>query len=309
MVQLKTVFDTRRQKSDGTYPIRFRITDVKKVYYLSSGISVKETHWVELTQTIKSNHPNAQTINTNLSEQFFKIQKAIFSLDQGEQFSFDKLKAILNPVKEAVQETTYYEYSQDLINTLRKQKKNGSATWYSTAINRLVKFLGTDRILFKDISYNLLVSFNNELLEDGVKINSISNYFRALRAIYNKAVKAKLVGRSASPFFDFSIKTEKTKKRAIDKASIQILKATPLTKGTPEWNAVNYFLLSFYLIGMSFTDLAYLKLDNLQESRVIYKRRKTHKWYSIRLFESAAQILFHYHYHVIHIYCQYYQMK
>jgi integrase len=165
----------------------------------------------------------------------------------------------------------------------------------STLLNRLVKYLGTDKIMFNDITYSLLVSFNNELLGDGVKLNSISNYFRALRAIYNKGVKEKLTDRSNSPFYDFSIKTEKTKKRAISKASIQVLKATSLTKGTSEWHAINYFLLSFYLIGISFTDLAYLKPDNIQDGRLIFKRRKTHKWYNIKLFVLATDMMFDYY--------------
>lgn len=295
MVHLKTIFDTRRQKSDGTYPITFRITHVKKVYYIPSGISIKKDDWVEDTRTVRKSHPNAQMINTGLSEQYFKIQKAILTIEQTDSFSFEKLKAVISPSLEAGSAKTYYEFSQELIETLRKQKKNGNAIVYNTAINRLVKFIGKEKLLFDDINYSLLVNFNNKLLEDGVRLNSISNYFRALRAIYNKGIKEKLVDRSTSPFFDFSIKTEKTKKRAISKASIQILKATPFRKDTAEWHAVNYFLLSFYLIGISFTDLAYLKLEDIQESRLIFKRRKTHKWYNIKLFEAATEIIFYYH--------------
>jgi len=49
--------------------------------------------------------------------------------------------------------------------------------------------------------------------------------------------------------------------------------------------------LSFYLIGISFTDLAYLTPKNLVDGRVIYRRRKTHKLYSIKLFPKAEVIL------------------
>jgi integrase len=58
--------------------------------------------------------------------------------------------------------------------------------------------------------------------------------------------------------------------------------------------SLNYFLLSFYLRGISFTDLAYLTINNIIDDRVVYKRRKTHKNYSVRLF-SEAELLFYQH--------------
>jgi site-specific recombinase XerD len=45
------------------------------------------------------------------------------------------------------------------------------------------------------------------------------------------------------------------------------------------------------LIGLSFTDLAYLTKKNIQDGRVVYRRRKTHKNYSIKLYPKAAVIL------------------
>jgi integrase len=55
--------------------------------------------------------------------------------------------------------------------------------------------------------------------------------------------------------------------------------------------SLNYFLLSFYLRGISFTDLAYLTRNNIIDGRIEYKRRKTHKNYSVKLFPEA-EILF-----------------
>ena len=38
----KNYFSTRRKKSDGTYPIVYRLTDVKKVSVISSDFSILE---------------------------------------------------------------------------------------------------------------------------------------------------------------------------------------------------------------------------------------------------------------------------
>jgi hypothetical protein len=80
MVQLKIVLDTRRKKSDGTYPIVYRLTDVKKVHVIPSKISVSEEQWDVETKSIKKIHPNAMALNTGLSKRFYEIQKALLQL-------------------------------------------------------------------------------------------------------------------------------------------------------------------------------------------------------------------------------------
>ena len=47
MVQIKILLDKRRLKSDGTYPVIFRITDFKKAHTIPTGISIEERLWDE----------------------------------------------------------------------------------------------------------------------------------------------------------------------------------------------------------------------------------------------------------------------
>ena len=60
MVQLKIVLDTRRAKSDGTYPVVYRVTQVKKVVYYPTGISLIEEDWIKTTRTVKKKQRTAQ---------------------------------------------------------------------------------------------------------------------------------------------------------------------------------------------------------------------------------------------------------
>jgi integrase/recombinase XerD len=162
---------------------------------------------------------------------------------------------------------------------------------YQTAWNRFQKFTGNKQLAFTDIDYTLLETFKTQLLKDGVKINTVSNYFRTIRAIYNRAIKGKLVDRVHYPFLDVSIKSERTQKRAIHMNDVARLQGLPLPLDSPAWHSRNYFLLSVSLIGMSFTDLVYLKPTNIQKGRLIFKRRKTHKEYNIKLTSIAKSII------------------
>jgi integrase/recombinase XerD len=68
-----------------------------------------------------------------------------------------------------------------------------------------------------------------------------------------------------------------------------------MNEKTSPYRSLNCFLLSFYLIGISFTDLAYLKPENLVDGRIIYRRRKTHKNYNVKLFPQAEAIFNQFH--------------
>ena len=289
MVNLKALLDTRRQKSDGSFNIIFRITHNRKVYTLNSGFQTTEIHWNDKRNEIDKSHPNASLLNIRISQQFFKIQQAILQLDG--DFSMEKLRFMIddNPKKQL--NTTFKSFSDKLISQMIEVNRTGNAIVYQTAVNRLLSFYGRDDLGFQEIDYSLLDDFAHHLSMNGLKQNSISNYFRSIRAIYNKAIKAKIIERSNYPFAEISIRSEKTAKRAISKDDITKLMRLKLETNSTAERSLKHFLLSFYLRGMSFTDLAYLKQSNIIDGRVVYKRRKTHKDYSIKLFPEA-QVLF-----------------
>lgn len=288
MVNLKTLLDTRRQKTDGSFNIIFRITHNRKVYTLNSGFQTTEIHWNDKRNEIDKSHPNAKLLNLKLTQQYYKIQQAILQLD--EEFCMEKLRYLIddNPKKQL--QTSFKVFAEELIAQMIETNKTGNALVYQTAVNQFLSCVNNDQLMLVDIDYVLLEKFRNDLVKRGLKVNSISNYIRTIRAIYNKAIKMKLVDRSLYPFYDFSIKSEKTAKRAISKDDIAKLMQLNLETNSTAERSLKHFLLSFYLRGMSFTDMAYLKQSNIIDGRVVYKRRKTHKDYSIKLFPEAKLV-------------------
>jgi integrase/recombinase XerD len=172
--------------------------------------------------------------------------------------------------------------------------ETGNAIVYRTTINRFMNFVNDVKLRFDAIDYSLLESFRRHLLKDGVKQNTISNYFRTLRAIYNKAIKAKVVDRARYPFMDINVKTERTPKRAISVDDLVKIARCELKPKSRQWRARNYFMLSFALTGASFTDLAYLTSNNIKKGRLVYKRRKTGKELSIKLQPYTDKLFAHY---------------
>lgn len=63
---------------------------------------------------------------------------------------------------------------------------------------------------------------------------------------------------------------------------------------SPLFDVRNIFLMSFYLMGAPFVDLAFLKLSNIVDGRVQYKRQKTGKFYDIKITDNLRPIINYY---------------
>ena len=125
----------------------------------------------------------------------------------------------------------------------------------------------------------------------GTSINTIATYLKKVRAIYNRAIKDGIVEKNSYPFESYTIQTAKTRKRAISMEAIKRIIDLDLEADNPLFDARNYFLLSFYMRGMSFTDLAHLKVSNIIDGRIHYQRQKTDKPYNIKVTSEIQELL------------------
>lgn len=55
--------------------------------------------------------------------------------------------------------------------------------------------------------------------------------------------------------------------------------------------AVDLFAFGYFMGGINFVDIAYLKTDNIVDGRLIYTRRKTHKLIRLPLQPKAQKII------------------
>ena len=132
MANIKTLLDLRRAKSDGTFNIIFRIIDFKKVYTINSGVSLPQQYWDERKGQVAKEYPNAKLLNIKLSKHFFKIEQAVLSLD--DEFSIDKLKAILSGKTQVEAPETFQVFADKIIQQMMEANRVGNALVYQLSL-------------------------------------------------------------------------------------------------------------------------------------------------------------------------------
>lgn len=290
MATIKLTIDKRRPYKDGRFPVIYRVTTNQKSTSISSGVKILKQEWDTDKSKITKLHPNSKELNLQLKKKLLEIEKRLLEATNSEPESdIQRLKhLLLNGNK--TEKINFYQYACIEIQELRVKEKHGNADAYETATKRLIDFAGKELTLDK-ISYVLISGFDTWLSKEGLTRNSIAVYMREIRALLNKAIKKKLLSRELYPFADYKIKTEKTVNRPISQKELLTVKQYPLKEGTRLWHSRNIFFLIFNLIGISFIDLSLLKQYSIQGDRVLYRRRKTGKIYSIKLTDEAKRII------------------
>jgi integrase len=297
-ITFKFIIDRVHPKKDFTLPVRLRLYFERDYKEQSLGFSVLREQWNEQLQLVLPNHPDYLTHNTKISAIRLKIQKFLLLNDDREtQVTPEELIKHISPNNgKSITKTKpdILAYGKQHVLKLQASGNIGNSIAYSCAINKLKAYTGKDKLEFEVITYKFLEDFNASMLADGMKINGVSNYLRTIRALFNKAIKDGSLEAKFYPFAGFKIRTEKTISRALTRSEMAKIASLELPENSPVWHQRNLFLLSFCFIGINLADLLTLTRENLVDGRIIFRRRKTKKIYSIRVQGNARETLDHY---------------
>lgn len=305
MASVKLYLDKRRTKSDGTFPLKLKLFHQNKARYINYGLAFKPTHWNDEENMVSSSVKNSGRVKATIMK---KLSGATVIIAENEDninaLSIDDLKDLIvenvfnkKKIKAADSKERVlflFEYAEELIDRLKKAKKVGNAGTYGNCLSSLKTYLKDKDIPIEKIDHTFLVEYETDCLSKGMKVNGISVYLRTLRAIINKAIDEGHLSQDSYPFRKFKIKTEATEKRAISKEEMQRVLTVELPEETRIWHARNYFAFMFNCRGMNFIDVAYLKRENIQGNRLVYRRKKTGKLYNMKLTKKASELVQYY---------------
>lgn len=167
-----------------------------------------------------------------------------------------------------------FRFMESVIMNLKECGKIRTAETYTASLQSFSRFRRGRDLMLDEITPDLIQAYEAYLRARGAVPNTTSFYMRILRAVYNRAVESEAI-EQRNPFRHVYTGTERTIKRAIPIAAISRIKNLELPRGSKMDFARDMFMLSFYLRGMSFVDMAFLRKKDRADNHVTYRRRKT----------------------------------
>ncbi len=274
-----------------SFKVKFRPSSISgnrgSIYYqiihrritrqISTGYQVKPDEWDDKRSTVIVRH-----IRERILRDIERLTSITRKLDnKGVSYTADD---IIDTFRHYKSEYSLFAYMENLITNLKQNGKARTAETYTAAIHSFRRFLncGTQQKWLQNETDIMLDCLTSEIMEGyeawhkvtGNTNNTISFYIRIFRAVYNRAVEDGII-EDRKPFRRVYTGVDKTVKRALPLNLVRSMKSLDLSLNPKLDYARDLFMLSFYLRGISFIDLAFLKKTDLQNGKITYNRRKT----------------------------------
>ncbi|MCX4285614.1 site-specific integrase, partial [Duncaniella dubosii] len=187
-------------------------------------------------------------------------------------------------------EYSLFNFMESIIAKLKQNGKVRTSETYKSTLNSFKKYREDEDIMLDCLTSEIMEAYEAWHHKRGVAPNTISFYTRILRAVYNRAVEDDII-ENRNPFRKVYTGVDKTVKRALPLPVIKKIKALDLSLNASLDFARDMFLMSFFLRGMSFIDMAFLKKTDLKNGYVTYRRRKTGQQLIIEWTKEMQMIL------------------
>ena len=289
--------DTRRSKKDGTFPIILRLSHQRKTIPVSTGFAIAKADWNEKSRKVKTSYKGAISVNrlNNLmSKKKTEAMEKITKLEDSGELPFLTINQVKSHLLNNLHSSSFIHFGKELIAEMKQAKQFGNADIYSQALSFLLRHSRKNDLSFLDVNYKFLKKIEVSHLAHGYSFNGLSVYLRAVRAIYRRGMAENLVPKEAYPFERYRIKSVPTRKRALSKGALEKILSLRLQPEHECFYTRNFFLASYMMYGMSYIDMAFLKIGDIIDGRIKYRRKKTSSQYDIKITEALSEILDHY---------------
>lgn len=289
MITTKLYLDTRAIKDDDPAPLKVAITKKRQAAYISLGIKLTKKQWEAKKQRI-IDAPNKLRLENYIKNKMMEIENAIMDLQTKGELTKQTATQIKNKViayldpevnKKDLFINRYIEY-------MNSRSAQRTREIYETTLKKMRSFDSkVDTYSFEDISKDWLKRLDFELIKQGLRKNSRNIHFRNIRAVFNDAIDNEIT--THYPMRTFDINPEQTEKRSLTIENLRTL----FNYNVEPWQQkyLDYFKLTFYLIGINPADILSCTDDNVVEGRLLYRRKKTGRLYSIRIEPEALEII------------------
>lgn len=284
-----------KENKDGLFPIVLRITKDRKPKLINMGMNCLKKDWDEKEACFKKSYPNYLQRNRALLNykqkaltiiDSFNLDEIDFTLDQFEKMFKDKEQNKINLM----------EFWEDKIKDLNLAGRTGNARAHQDTKNSFFRFCKNQKILFKEITVEVLDKYETHLRATGSNDGGIGVRMRELRAVYNDAIKKGVVNEKYYPFKTYKVSKLKGRgfKKALLREEVRKIFEFDEEKYPHLVEAKHLFVFSYFTRGMNFYDMMKLRWENVVDDKIIYTRSKTKGRFIIRIINPIPEILNYY---------------
>lgn len=278
-------------EAEGT--LYYQVIHKRKVKWISTEHHIYADEWDENTETIvvaaRSERKGALALMQCKIDWALKRWQTI--LDRLERSYKDyTVEELCETFSKEQTYKTVFVFLQEQVTKKEQMKRQGTARTYGNAYRRFKAFREDVDLTFDELTSDMIECYEAWLIDKRLKQNSIRCYLRTLNTLLCKAVEEGLLNNT-NLFSHVRLSYVKTTKRAISEKELKVIANLELPENSTMAFARDIFMFSFYMRGMPFVDIAYLRKTDLKNGMCTYCRKKTNQCLMVEWEKAQQKIL------------------
>lgn len=287
-IKIKIRFSKKSQEEGIIY---YQITHQNLVRRISSGCKILAQEWHNGGIVVPRSGPRVEEvakIRCKVEADRNRLCRIITDYDSHPaDYTADD---VVTEYREYMRKYSLFNYLERLGIWMKECGRTGTGESYIATLHSFANFRENEDVMIDAIDATLIESYEAWMKMRGLSPNSISFYLRAFRGVYRRALEDMGLP-DMNPFRRVFTGREQTMKRAVPIDKLKKMRRMKLPEGSELAYSRDMFMLSIYLRGMNFIDMAYLSKDNFDGTYVCYRRRKTNRLLRIRWTKEIQSIV------------------
>ena len=280
------------EEKEGT--LYYQVIHKRNVKWISTDYHVFQNEWDEKAANITI------PLNGERVQKLLLIKSAIARELRQRKRTLDRLETsseelTLNELCEAFSQLppckTVFTFLEEQVERQERMQKHGTANTYISTYRRFKEYRQNKDLFFDELTPDMIEEYEAWLANRNRKPNTIRFYLRTLNTLFCKAANNGMLSEERKLFSHVRLSYATTTKRALSEADILALQNLKLEAGTSIAFARDVFMFSFYMRGMPFVDIAYLRKKDLKNKMLAYSRKKTNQYLTVEWVKEAQEII------------------
>lgn len=267
--------DTRRQKADGTYPVKLRVT-YQRSYEL---VTLPDYYFTKSDwKAITTENPRGRLKDKKIAV-YAQLSKAQDILENIKEFSFQSFKDAFGGKVITAQSLLFSECMQVRVRNYFEQGRIGSSDNAKCALRSMMEYFDGADLDLREITARELQGYADWMTKRGKSQATIGMYTREIRVMYNELIEADILQPQDYPFGKkgFQPPSAKKKKLALMKEDVRKIIDYKANTASKEAYCRDLWVFSYLCNGMNVKDVANLRYKNLQGDYISFVRAKTRR--------------------------------
>lgn len=265
------------------HPLVLQVIFNRKIRKKRLGLEASEDQWNAEDHEFRKGTHNREENNATLHKALIRAEKIERQHFNRRPFNYKKFAELFEQGE--ISDMKVRDFAIQVYEDKLKKGRIKSAYDYQ-ALESAISKVPDSEIYLSEMDEQWLDDFEDYFVERGCKC---FNYMKLMRALYNMAIKKRLVDFKSNPFENplnpYGYKVGKLRKNKSkfnnngkmedlsENQLIQLFNYSPISEVEEKY--LDIWFLSYYLFGVNFKDLALMEIKQIRENVWYYNRSKT----------------------------------